>query len=121
KDGNKSAKLSVLKIDDDARLYQRVSVKPATKYKLTGWVKCKDVNIVQPGGTIGACLCIDYISAGNDLKTQSLKGSHDWTPLIVEFDSGSRNSIDVEVRLGWYGSTCRGTAWFDGLELIEAR
>src|SRR6185369_12379932 len=49
----------------------------------------------------------------------SLVGDHDWTYLTLRFDSGSRTNVEVGPRLGHYGSTATGQAWFSDLHLIE--
>ncbi|HNU94870.1 MAG TPA: hypothetical protein PKM31_08600, partial [Bacillota bacterium] len=52
-------------------------------------------------------------------RSASLLNDHDWTYLEVYFDSGDRQEVDVCCRLGFYGSTVVGRAWFDDIRLVE--
>lgn len=101
--------------DDDVQLVQRVAVKPNTRYLLSGWIKTKDVAIVQPGGGMGASLSV----WGGYEGSPSRVGTTDWTYAALVIASGERKEIEVAARLGYHGSTATGTAWFDDLCLIE--
>lgn len=101
---------------DDARYTQKVRVKPNTHYLLAGWIKTNDVTVVQSGGRIGACLCLE----GGYEASRSLVGDNGWTYVTLQFNSGNRTAVTICARLGFYGSTATGSAWFDDLVLIEA-
>jgi hypothetical protein len=100
---------------DDARCTQKVTVKPGTRYLLSGWVKTKGVAVAEAGGRTGANLSLD----GGPTPAQSLVGTNDWTYVATVFDSGVRAEVTVCARLGYHFSTATGTAWFDDLVLVE--
>ena len=100
---------------DDARLLQNVVVKPNTEYLLSGWIKTQDVFITQDGGRSGASLAIEETHQ----STASVIATKDWTYVTLQFNSGDRTELHLGPRLGHFGSTCTGTAWFDDLCLIE--
>ena len=100
---------------DDAEYTQTVSIEPNTEYLFSGWIKTKDVAIVQDGGKMGASLSI----SGTSEASRSLVGTEDWTYATLLFNSGDRTEVELGPRLGHNGSTCTGTAWFDDLCLIE--
>jgi hypothetical protein len=98
---------------NDARWIQPLTLKPDTWYTLTGWVKGS--SIVNQTGT----------NAANLFETKSLTGSEgksgtfDWTLLGVTFKSIADGSAEIWARLGHWGSTVTGKAWFDDFSLIE--
>jgi hypothetical protein len=100
-------------VDDHALLSQKVAVKPHTLYLLSGWIKTRDVTVVDRRGRMGASLC------GGSEASRSLVGTHGWTYVTVVFDSGARKEIELGCRLGYSMSTATGTAWFDDLVLVE--
>jgi len=100
---------------DNGKYVQKVAVKPRTRYLLSGWIKTKDVVVVEKGGRTGANLSID---GGYEAST-SLVGTNDWTYVVLVFDSANRTDVTVCARLGFFYSTAKGTAWFDDLSLVE--
>jgi hypothetical protein len=117
-DKGKSGKASALlrsSTADDAMLWQKVVVKPKTRYLLSGWVRTEKVAIAEKGGSVGANLSI----WGGYEASRSLIGTEDWTYQAVMFGSGDRTEIEVGARLGHHGSIATGTVWFDDLVLIE--
>lgn len=102
-------------INDDARYLQKVAVKPNTRYLVSGWIKTKDVVVVEPTGRTGANLSID---AHTYEMSQSVVGTNDWRYASFLFDSGTRTEVLVCARIGFVYSTAKGEAWFDDLCLI---
>lgn len=114
----KSGKASVLlrsSTADDAMLWQKVAVKPKTRYLCCGWVRTEDVAVAEKGGSMGANLSV----WGGYEASKSLVGTKDWTYQALVFGSGDRTEVEVGGRLGHHGSTATGAAWFDDLVLIE--
>lgn len=90
----------------DSRWVQEVKVEPDTTYRLAGWVKTVGVG---PAGT-GAFLQI----AGAALRTRVLRGDNDWTLLEVTGRTPEDTAqVKIECRLGDFGATTKGTAYFD--------
>ncbi len=98
---------------NDARFIQPLTLKPDTWYTLTGWVK--GANLVNQTGNNAANLFEAKSLTGSEGKG----GTFDWTLLGVTFKSVADGSAEIWARLGHWGSTVTGKAWFDDLSLIE--
>lgn len=116
KAGGASVRLSSNQ-SDDCMIYQRVSVKPHTRYYFAGWVRTDAVTITDAAGRFGAGLSV----WGGFETSESVKGTCDWSYQVIHFESGDRTEIEVGCRLGHHGSLATGTAWFDDLVLVEFR
>ncbi len=88
-----------------------VPVKKRTRYKLSAWIKTKDLK--PAGNGPGALLNIH----GGD-RTNGVKGTTDWTQVSTDFDSGDRSELLIHCLFGGYGGAT-GTAWFDDVSLTE--
>lgn len=96
---------------DDSFLRQTVTVKPQTRYRLSGVIKTDDVITKSTGATIAL--------EGGFEKTESVTGRKSWKRVEFEFETGPLNQIKVGPRLGHNSSPATGTAWFDDLSLVE--
>ncbi|RBP46551.1 carbohydrate binding protein [Roseimicrobium gellanilyticum] len=97
---------------DDSFLKQAVKIKPKTRYRLSGYIKTKDV--VVKGGQ-AATLALE----GGFESSDSVKGTNSWKKFDFEFDSAALETAKVGPRLGGHSSMAVGTAWYDDLKLIE--
>ena len=102
---------------DDTSVKQKVTVKPATRYRLTGWVKTKNVEgknmtAKKPTGA-GLCLMGGFEGSASIVRTKG------WTFLTYDFSSGTRTEIVVGARIGEYATPVKGTAWFSDISLVE--
>jgi putative membrane-bound dehydrogenase-like protein len=88
-----------------------VPVKKRTHYKLSAWIKTKDLNPAGDGP--GALLNVH----GGE-RTSGVKGNADWTQVSTEVDSGDRNELLIHCLFGGYGGAT-GTAYFDDISLTE--
>jgi len=96
----------------DAALVRTVHVKPDRYYKYCGYIATDDVSGGQLGANIGIFGSFDC--AGN------VTGTADWTYVEIFFKTHHRQkSIALDARLGMWGSTCKGTAYFDDLRVVE--
>jgi len=112
----RSAKISSVE-GGDVSWSQIVAVKPYSTYRLSGWIKTKDV---KPAGSArGALLNIHGLDAA---ATPALTGTRDWTRVEVVFDSGANDGLQVNCLFGGWGRAT-GTAWYDdvALELQSSR
>lgn len=114
KSGKAAARLQS-SVGDDALLYQKIAVKPKTRYLLSGWMRTDKVVLDEKGGAMGANLSV----AGGFESSRSVVGTSAWTYATLVFNSGERKEIEVGARLGHHGSVALGTAWFDDIVLIE--
>jgi hypothetical protein len=94
---------------------QVVTVKPHTNYRLSGFVKVKDVHENGGAGDAGA----DLIVGSTQIKTQAAKGTADWQELSIDFNSEGKSAVRVGPALGFYGRKISGTAWFSEMSLLE--
>lgn len=96
----------------DSRWVQEVIVKPRTLYRLSGWIKTRKV--ASEGA--GASLQID----GMNIRSKVLSGDSDWQEVELDFKTGfGQNKIKILCRLGDFGATNTGTAYFDEVTLKE--
>lgn len=96
---------------DDCFLKQQVAVKPKTRYRITAYIKTREV----VGKGAGATISLE----GGFEKTEVITGNKSWTKVSFEFDSGAADSIKIGPRLGHYSSPVMGKAWFDDVTLVE--
>lgn len=107
--GNYAAFLQSNKAND-IRLIQTVPVEPDTVYRFSGWVATEKV----PQGGVGASLCV----LGGFVHSGELTGDNDWTLVEVVFRTHeTQREVVLGVRLGFYGQTTTGKAYFDDLKL----
>lgn len=106
---------------DDSLLMQKIAVKPATRYRLTGWIKTKDVGALsqdRPGPRDdgnGATLSV----RGGFVKTNVVAQTRDWTRATLDFFTLQETEIEVGPRLGHHGGKVSGTAWYAEVALQE--
>lgn len=110
KDGQASLVIENLAADD-SYIRQKVVVKPKTRYRLTGYIKTKDI----VGKGAGACFSL----TGTFEKTEPIAGTKSWTKVSFEFDSGPASDIMIGPRMGHQASPVLGKAWFDEITLVE--
>ena len=103
----------------DSSLNQAVTLKPGTRYRLTGWIKTRDVvkpNIAkQRPGNEGASLTI----LGGYEKTRSVIGTNDWTFVSLDFTTKAKTELKIGCSPGHYGKLVTGTTWFADISLVE--
>jgi len=102
---------------DDSQLSQVVQVKPGKLYRLAGWIKTDKVTPgrANPKSTAGASLAIRE----GFLKSAAINKTQDWKHVTVDIAAMDKNDIDIGPRLGAFGGTVTGTAWFADLTLKE--
>lgn len=100
---------------NDIRLIQAVTVEPDTVYRFSGWVATRGVTRDEgSGGAAGANLSV----LGCTVFQTGLSGDHDWKLLKFTFRTRpDQTEICLGVRMGFYGQTSAGTAYFDDLRL----
>lgn len=108
-----------LKIDnlgaDDSLAMQKVTVKPMTRYRLTGFVKTKDIKPGDKDATVGANVCL----RGGFERSEDIMKTRTWGRLTLEFETGPKTEVEVGPRLDFFSSVVTGTAWFADLSLVE--
>jgi putative membrane-bound dehydrogenase-like protein len=97
----------------DAGWAQTVTVKPGTRYRLSAWIKTQDL---KKGSGLGAQLNLHELQRVG--KTGPINGTHDWTKVTSEFETGGQSSLVLNLLFGGWGRST-GEAWFDDVELID--
>ncbi len=110
-----AARGTVIKIvnnsENDARFIQTIKVKGNTTYKFSCYVKTENV-VGGAGANIGFENITDH--------SASVSGTADWTLIeLVGKTDKAQKEIEVGLRLGGFGATSTGTAWFDDFKMIE--
>lgn len=102
------------KSPNDARFIQTIPVSPETIYRFSGWIATFGV----PAGRFGANLCV--METGGYAHSRGINGQSNWQPVDLIFRTGPyQNQVTLGIRLGFYGETLSGTAYFDDLELTR--
>lgn len=96
--------------ENDARLCQDVSVEPGGYYRLSGYIKAKGC-----AGEWGASLALGdtYTHTGALHDTQ---GTWQYVEMTGQVAPGQKE-VTVQLRVGGYGATTRGQAWFADVRL----
>ena len=99
----------------DSSFQSIVVVQSYAKYRLSGWIKTRDL---KPGTSKGALINLH----GMDIMTKAVSGTQDWTRVEVVFDTAGSDAVSVNCLFGGWGKAT-GTAWFDDiqLDLLSAR
>ena len=110
--GLKSIKIASSE-ENDARWIQSVVVQPNMDYRLSGCIKTENVAHRADGVDAGANLSL----MGGWTRTPGVFGTSGWICTNLVFNSGAESQVTIAARLGFYGGTTTGTAWFDDLRL----
>ena len=122
-DGGRSGKRCVMIHADkgvDLAWRRIVPVKPMSKYRLSGWVKTKEVKPVESRKGMGAMF---NLHGSNLRRTKGIIGTNDWTRLELVFETDYEEyEVQVNCLFGGWG-LATGTAWYDdlSLELLSTR
>ena len=92
-----------------SRWKQLLSVETDSLYTLSGWIRTEGVTIGA-----GACLFVE----GMGIRTTPLFGTNDWQFVSVTGRSAlEKKQIEIQCRLGDYGASSQGNAYFDQIVL----
>lgn len=94
---------------------QPVPIKPNTCYRLSGFIKTKDVEPVKKGSKAGACLMVGF----EPESTPAIVKTKAWTRVTVDIGPKVKPELNIGASLGGYGGPMTGTAWFSELSLVE--
>ncbi|MGH3768691.1 MAG: NPCBM/NEW2 domain-containing protein [Pseudonocardiaceae bacterium] len=83
---------------------------PGHTYRLSGWIKTDGVN----GGAGAQLGTLDSFA-----HTAGISGTTDWTPVSIPVRPNADSQLRITARLGFYGGTSTGRAWFDDLQLVD--
>ncbi|MBM4088724.1 MAG: hypothetical protein FJ276_04740 [Planctomycetes bacterium] len=92
----------------DAAWTTTVTVKPNTFYRLSGWIKTRNVR-----GAVGALLNIQNMQ---HVRTPRVRGTEDWTRVSTVFRTGATTELEINCLFGGWGVST-GQAWYDDVAL----
>lgn len=104
--------------ENDARWIQQIKgLTAGTVYRFSGWIKGDSIS---NNGSAGANICL---MGGFESSASFFNGTgtFDWTRVEFTFTAPQSGCVTVGARLGFYGSTVTGKAWFDDLEIIPVQ
>ena len=85
-------------------------VRPYSRYRVMGWIRTEGVTATTGEGALINLHAVD------GARSEALTGTHDWTPVSFEFDTGANDAVQVNCLFGGWGHAT-GTAWYDDLSL----
>ena len=98
--------------ENDARFSQKVSVKPESLYRFSGYIRTEDVD-----SGLGANLSLEGLYAFSDSVYETSDG---WKYIEWYGETGpDQTTVTLFARLGGYSGESTGKAWFDDLKLEE--
>lgn len=106
-DGNKSLTI-FSNTPSYGRWYNKVNLKPWSRYRFTAYVKTEDL---EPARERGAAIRID----GMDVEPADFTGDNDWSLVEYEFETGSNDAAIVSCVFSLDGQAS-GRAWFDDMK-----
>jgi hypothetical protein len=112
--GGKSVKIYA-PVPNDTRWIQTVDVELNKLYYLSGWIKTDNVQHADGPEVAGANLSL----YGGWTRSTGVFGTRDWTRKDFLFNSENDTPVTIGARLGAWGGTTIGTAWFDDLRLEQ--
>jgi alpha-N-arabinofuranosidase len=92
----------------DAAWTATVVVQPNRYYRLSGWIKTRDLR-----GAVGALLNIQNLQM---VRTEAVTGTRDWTQVATVFTPRTVDTLEVNCLFGGWGSAT-GQAWFSDVRL----
>jgi putative membrane-bound dehydrogenase-like protein len=111
--GKRSVRLVANAGGADATISHVVKVTPNTNYRLSAWVRTKDV---EKGSGMGALLNVHELQGATTVRTKPVTGTTDWTRVQTSFNSGNFQQLMINCLFGGWGRST-GTAWFDDIAL----
>lgn len=119
---SRTGRASLRYVNGDPKRYrlcgQKVLLEPGRKYRLSAWVKTKDV----AGSDSGATICMEWQDRAGKwlggIYPKGVKGTRDWTEVSaitrLPAEAGSTCTISCYLRKGM-----TGTAWYDDVALVR--
>ncbi len=108
KTGKKSALISSEE-GADAGWSAQVTIRPYSRYKLTGWIKTENLKATTGRGA-------QFSIQGTENRSKAITGDNDWTEINLEFESDSMDVVQINCLYGGWG-LATGKAWFDDISL----
>ncbi len=109
-----------IELHTEGFVFMRQSVgKPNSRYRLTGYIKTKNVESVKKGKNEGARLMIGFPAEIRESTTTALVKTNPWKKVSLDIVTTAKSEIKMGPGLGYYNSNVTGTAWFSEMSLVE--
>jgi alpha-L-arabinofuranosidase len=92
----------------DAAWTTTVIARPNTSYRLSGWIRTKEIH-----GAAGALLNIQNMQ---EVRTPAVSGTKDWTRVSTVFETEAVTNLEINCLFGGWG-VATGQAWYDDVSL----
>ena len=116
--GSNSLRIDHQELQQNTVISEPVNLKIGHLYKLSAWVKCKDVEtspLDRYPTSVAGCITMESFPFTN--HSPSVGATNDWTKIEVMFIA-TKKTDRIRLHLGYNGKA-RGTIWFDDLELTK--
>ncbi|MEM5793321.1 MAG: TIGR03663 family protein [Candidatus Aenigmatarchaeota archaeon] len=120
KTGNRSGKIFSGN-GTDGEWRQKIPIIGGYNYKLSGWIKTKNIQVVDAGEYAKIYVRTDKNDQPDRIiaRTNSLTGTNDWTFVETSFFlERGENYIWLTMTIGNWGKT-KGEIWFDDISLVR--
>ena len=94
----------------DSMMFREIDVKPNTAYKVSCYIKTKDVISKDEDSLLAGA---QIILKDTEEHSIVLSGNNDWTKVEFCFSSKNKTKVEIGFRLGGNYKKVKGTAWFD--------
>jgi hypothetical protein len=108
----------------DCGVWQDVYLKPQQWYHLSGWVRTRGLQVHGPARGWGTIIISRPPRPGEPVwqvlaRGDNHSGDTEWTRISLRFQVPDEGVVKIYMSAASYGRVT-GTAWFDGLKLVEA-
>ncbi len=94
----------------DAAWHANATVTPYSTYRLSAWIKTENLKATTGQGAL--LNLHDF----RKVRTPAVTGTTDWKRVEIEFETGGRDSVQVNCLFGGWG-LATGRAWYDDVQL----
>ena len=112
--GGKSCAKIVSEAGSDASWSVGVDVNPLSRYRLSAWIRTKDL---EKGSGRGALLNVHELQ-NPSVATPAVVGTSDWKKVEIEFPANGARRFTINCLYGGWGQS-KGEAWYDDVSLVE--
>ena len=106
--------LKIQNLDYNDTWYSKtIALEKDTMYKISAMVKYEGYELQPDGDEPGGA----NVSLEGEWRVSEIYNKGEWKKIELEFNSGSRKSVTLCLRNGYYYAACKGTAWFSDVKI----
>ena len=115
-EGKPSLRIDSAAAGSSGGAYQSLKLKANTVYRVSAYVRTKDVKVLKPGiQVVGAAVGF----FGGEHSKPLVGTTDDWKKVSHKFNTQSETTNEVSLFLGIYPAPVVGSAWFADMTLVE--